>query len=435
MTAHLDARYGLLVRRSWTAPLIFVLMTGIAILGYKYPTAPREWLSRLRTAEIAEAPVAEPENPYRRSGRRRGMDQPVGGMTLFSSEVMIIASCDDFFRPSSAKAIRDVVDALVASPVVSHITWMDNAPPLNIFGLPEPALPDHRASQTTFDQAKQRAMKNPMIAGQLLSRDAKHVLLLLQMDWFHVRSDADCTSKLLDIAHAKLAQQPGVSMTFGLTGDMPMRLRIGEQNKDNDRKFQYICYAGVLLMAAILFRGLSAVIISALPVAVGIFWSFGFIRFLEMEENPFNFVVVPVLLSMVGFTDSVHIIAQTRANRLRGQNSRNAIANALDEVGGACFLTSLTTAIGFASLWWAHHKVVQEFGICCVVGAAVMFVAVITTIPLACRTWLGYGIQRGEIGGWVERNFYRYTPILNGILQRPKSFAVVAVVLTLITGG
>ncbi len=154
-----------------------------------------------------------------------------------------------------------------------------------------------------------------------------------------------------------------------------------------------------------------------------------------MEENPFNFVVVPVLLSMVGFTDSVHIIAQTRANRLRGLNARNAIATALDEVGGACFLTSLTTAIGFASLWWAHHKVVQEFGICCVVGAAVMFVAVITTIPLACRTWLGNGIQRGEIGGWVERNFYRYTPMLNCILRYPKWFAVMAVVLTLITGG
>ncbi len=240
-------------------------MTSISILGYKYPTAPREWLARFQSTDAIEKPPAEPENPYRRSGRRRGVDQPVGSMTLFSSEVMIIASCDNFFRPDAAKAIRDVVDALVAAPEVSHITWMDNAPPLNIFGLPEPALPDHRASQTTFDQAKQRAMKNPMIAGQLLSRDAKHVLLLLQIDWFNVRSDADCTSKLLDIANATLAQHPDVPMTFGLTGDMPMRLRIGEQNKENDRKFQYICYAGVLLMAAILFRGLAAVIISALP--------------------------------------------------------------------------------------------------------------------------------------------------------------------------
>ncbi len=435
-------RYGVLVRRDWVTLLLFGVMSGIALLGYKYPTAPREWLARVwpadneaETSAAETAPAATTGKRDRNGGRRRNADRPIGGMTLFSSEVMILASCDDFFRPAAARAIRDVVDTLTALPEVSYITWMDNAPPLNIFGLPEPALPDHRSSQTAFDLAKQRAMKNPMIAGQLLSRDTKHVLLLLQIDWYYVRSDSDCTTKLLDTANATLAKHADVSMTFGLTGDMPLRLRIGEQNKENDRKFQYICYAGVLLMAAILFRGLSAVIISALPVAVGIFWSFGFIRFLDMEENPFNFVVVPVLLSMVGFTDSVHIIAQMRANRLRGLTTREAIAAALDEVGGACFLTSFTTAIGFGSLWWAHHKVVQEFGICCVVGAAVMFVAVLTTIPLACRTWLGHGIQRGEIGGWVERNFYRYTPVLNGILRRPKLFSALAVMLTLVTGA
>jgi uncharacterized protein len=186
-------------------------------------------------------------------------------------------------------------------------------------------------------------------------------------------------------------------------------------------------------MAGILFRGIAAVIISALPVAVGVFWAFGFIRFLDMEENPFNYVVVPVLLSMVGFTDSVHIIAQIRARRASGIGGRESIAAALDDVGGACFLTSLTTAIGFASLWWAHHQVVREFGICCVIGAAVMFIAVMTTIPLACRTWLGRGIQRGEKGGWIENNFYRVMPGIRWILQHPRKVATTAVLLTLVT--
>jgi uncharacterized protein len=74
-----------------------------------------------------------------------------------------------------------------------------------------------------------------------------------------------------------------------------MRLRIGEKNEENDRKFQYICYLGVLIDGGDLFRSFSAVVIAALPVVIGIFWSFGFIRFLDMQENPFNFVVVPVL--------------------------------------------------------------------------------------------------------------------------------------------
>ncbi len=355
-------------------------------------------------------------------------------MSLFASEVMLVVTAKDFFEPSAAKAIREVVDDLNALPQVAKITWIDNAPPLNIFGLPEPALPDYRASNERFMQAKAKAMRNPMIAGQLLSRDGKTLLLLLDIDWFYVRSDADCTSKLVDQAKSTLARHSNVQMGVAATGEMPMQLRIGEKNAENDQKFSYIVYGGVLLMAAILFRGLAAVIIAALPVAIGIFWSFGFIRFLEMEENPFNFVVVPVLLSMVGFTDSVHLIAQIRVHRAKGLSARDAAARALDEVGGACFLTSLTTAIGFASLWWAHHKVVQEFGICCVVGAGVMFISVITTIPLACRSWLGRGIQQGEIGGWVERNFYRFLPVVRWIVLRPLPISIAAVVLTAVTG-
>ncbi len=134
-------------------------------------------------------------------------------MTLFSSEVMIIASCDDFFRPDSAKAIRDVVDALVASPEVSQITWMDNAPPLNIFGLPSLHF---RIIELHKRRSIMRSTRDEESDGRwsTVSRDAKSVLLLLQIDWFNVRSDADCTSKLLDIANATLAQHPGVSMTL-----------------------------------------------------------------------------------------------------------------------------------------------------------------------------------------------------------------------------
>lgn len=432
MFARQSSRFGVMVRRPWIALLLFAAMTILSMIGYQRPTLPREIFHRWFPATPSDTELSSAATP--REASRANRDRPVSSMRLFASEVMLVVTADEFFEPVHAKAIREVVDELNAMPQVSHITWLDNAPPLNIFGLPEPALPDHRASLVRFEQAKAKALRNPMIAGQLLSRDGKTLLLLLDIDWFHVRSDADCTTNLVERARSTLAEHPQAKIDVAITGDMPMRLRIGDKNKENDRKFQWIVYCGVLVMAAVLFRGLSAVIIAALPVAVGVFWAFGFIRYLDMEENPFNFVVVPVLLSMVGFTDSVHIIAQIRARRAAGLPGKKATAAALDDVGGACFLTSLTTSIGFASLWWANHTVVQEFGICCVVGAGVMFVAVMTTIPIACRTWLGRGIERGEIGGWIERNFHHCLPLIRAILKRPGPVAGVAISLTLVTG-
>lgn len=411
-------------------------MTIASTIGYKRPDLPRELFAKLfpQAATVPEESSDKSDGRDGNSSSRKSNDRAVASMSLFASEVMLVVTADEFFEPATSKAIREVVDDLNSLPQVAGITWLDNAPPLNIFGLPEPALPDHRASLTRFEQGKAKTLANPMIAGQLLSRDGKTLVLLLSIDWFHVRSNADCTSRLIEQTQKTLSRHPDVRINVAVTGDMPMRLRIGDKNKENDRKFQWIVYGGVLVMAGILFRGFAAVIIAALPVAVGVFWAFGFIRFLDMEENPFNFVVVPVLLSMVGFTDSVHIIAQIRARRGKGLTGRESVAAALDDVGGACFLTSLTTAIGFASLWWAHHKVVQEFGICCVIGAGVMFVAVMTTIPLACRTWLGRGIERGDIGGWIERNFHRCSPAIQAILRYPKPVAVAAIILTIVTG-
>jgi predicted RND superfamily exporter protein len=426
------SRFGLLVRHPWLAIGIFVAMSVASGIGYKRPDLPRQWYAALFPSTSTEV-TSPPSEGVNEGTYRKDRDQRVASTPLFASEVMLVIQADDFFEPKTAKAIREVVDDLNAMPQVSEIIWMDNAPPLNIFGLPEPALPDHRSSPIKFEHAKERALSNPMIAGQLLARDGKTLLLLPQIDWFHVRSDADCTTKLIERTAETLARHPEVTIKVAVTGDIPMRLRIGDKNAENDRKFQWIVYCGVLVMAAVLFRGLSAVIIAALPVSVGVFWAFGFIRFLDMEENPFNFVVVPVLLSMIGFTDSVHIIAQIRARRMKGLAPNDAAAMAMEDVGGACLLTSLTTAIGFGSLWWAHHEIVQEFGICCVVGAAVMFVAVMTTIPIACRTWLGPGIQRGEIGGWIERNFHLCLPMVQAILRRPVPVATAAIVITVVT--
>ena len=307
---------------------------------------------------------------------------------------------------------------------------MDTAPPLNIFGMPEPALPDHRASPVRFAQAKQEAIKHPLIGGQLLSRDGKTAILLIQMDWFHVRTNDDCTRALESTAAAAAQQHATSPMDFAVTGELPLQLLFKRSTLENDRKFQWIAYAVVLTLAAIIFRGFTAVLITALAPILGIFWTLGCIRFFDIQDNPFNTVVVPVLLSMVGFTDGVHMMTQIRKHRSEGMTGREAALKAMDEVGTACFLTSLTTAIGFGSLGWAHHDIVREFGWCCVLGVAITFIAVIAAIPLACSSWLGRSVHAGLSKGLIESNVGRLTGGMDWILRYPKRIAWSGLALT-----
>lgn len=422
---------GTFVRRPWLAAVIFMTLSGLSLVGYYDP-------SLLVDPPQIDQPVGQAGGMSGRAERRRGREpaastaasSDVAPLMLFGSEVMLLVRGDNFFTPAAARGLRRAVQRLEALPQVSAVMWMDRAPPLNLFGLPEPALPDHRASQRRFDAARQRALANPMIAGQLLSNDGHTLMFSLSLDHFFVRSDADCTTRLVDEVQQALHAEE-LDFEVGVTGELPIRLVMSAASQDNDRKFQYIAYGVILLLAAILFRGVSAVLITALAPICGVFWTMGCIRFLHFEDNPFNHVVVPVLLSLVGFTDGVHMMTQIRVHRSAGLAVRGAVARALDEVGTACFLTSLTTAIGFGSLSWAHHQVVREFGWCCVLGVGITFLAIMTAIPLACLTPLGRRVHRGQGRGWIDRNLQHATRIVSVVLRRRRLFVAAALLTTL----
>ncbi len=243
--------------KPWVAVLVIVLMSTLSAIGYHDPALLVGQPDRGDgSSAVGGMSGRGGGNRSASTAQRRQPEAPPVDVTpvmLFGGEVMLLINGEDFFSPPVARALREAIEGLEALPQVRQVMWMDRAPPLNLFGLPEPALPDHRASQRRFDSARERALANPMIAGQLLSHDARTLMLSIQLDWFHVRSDADVTDHLVATVADAFARND-VSMDIGVTGEIPIRLVMSAATKDKDRKFQYIAYGVILLMATILFR-------------------------------------------------------------------------------------------------------------------------------------------------------------------------------------
>tara|TARA_R110002049_G_scaffold72490_7_gene187503 strand:- start:58896 stop:61241 length:2346 start_codon:yes stop_codon:yes gene_type:complete len=376
---------------------------------------------------------AEPQRTQTSNTKRGGNKAPknVSPIQVAAGDVVIVARCDQFFTRDGADAIRDSVSAVKALPQVADVFWMDEAPMLNIFGLPEPIFPQGNASQTRFDSAKERALEHPLVGGQLLSPDANTMLLMVSINWLFVNEDSDCTDALRDAAAAAAAHYPAVDMDFAVTGEVPIMLSRASSNLENERKYQFIGFSMALCIAWVLFRGISSVIIVALAPALGVFWTLGIIHFTSMDGNPFNAVIVPVLLSMVGFTDGVHMMVQVRRHRADGMTAREAARTSIREVGIACWLTSLTTAIGFGSLALAHHEQVREFGYCCVIGVLMTFLAVVTIIPLACASPLGNRVHSGHGKNLIDNNLDRIVGLIDWVMKYPRGISAFAILCTL----
>jgi predicted RND superfamily exporter protein len=358
-------------------------------------------------------------------------------VSLSNSDAVIVvhSAADEFFSPQGARALRHVVEELESLDYVRNVLWMDQIPTLNIFGLQEPLFPRAESSERRFALARERALSHPLIGGQLLSDDGRTLLLLVNFDWLFLQSDDDCMSGLRLAAERAAAEHPGVHLSFQVTGRTPIYITLMRTHRENQRKYQIIGYGVVLLMAIVLFRGIRAVLIVSLAPVMGVFWTLGILRFFDLQDNPFNDVLLPVMLSMVGLTDGVHLMVEIRRQSAAGLNGRDAARVALDKVGLACFLTSLTTAIGFGSLMLAHHEIVQEFGLSCVLGVVILFLAVIAVIPLACSTWLGRGVHVGHEKGLVDRNLVRIGGVIDFVLRHARPISFLSIVGTLVLVG
>lgn len=393
------------------------------MLGYTMPEQVRDWFTPAPVEQVQQGPAVPPK-------KKQVKPPDVSPISLTDADTILVIDSDEFFTKDSVKALRAIVEDLESLDYVRSVFWLDDIPNLNIFGLREPLVPNERASQKRLDAAREKTINHPLVGGQLLSVDGKTLLLMVKFDWLYVVDDEACTTGLKQVAQKVAAKYPGVNFSFMTTGRVPIYLTAVQTHNANKVKYQVIGYGMILLMAIILFRGISAVIIVALAPMFGVFLTMGIIQFFDFQDNPFNDVVLPVLLSLVGLTDGVHLMVQIRRHRAEGLSGRDAARRGIQEVGLACFLTSVTTAIGFGSLSLAHHETVREFGYSCVIGVLLTFIAVITVIPLACRTWLGRSIHRGYGKGIIDRHLGRISVIIDLVLKRTKLISSLGIGIT-----
>lgn len=97
---------------------------------------------------------------------------------------------------------------------------------------------------------------------------------------------------------------------------------------------------------------------------------FGLMRMLDVDLNPANLIVLPLLLGL-GMDGGVHIVHDFRLQTEHGYRISPSIINSL-------VLTSTTTMVGFGSMLLAAHQGLYSFGLVLTIGvAASVFVALV----------------------------------------------------------
>ncbi|MBF0449476.1 MAG: MMPL family transporter [Candidatus Magnetomorum sp.] len=142
----------------------------------------------------------------------------------------------------------------------------------------------------------------------------------------------------------------------------------------------------IVFILFVLFRSFSAILWPVVIIVLTIIWTLGLIGWSGIPSSAMIQVIVFISFS-VGIADSVHILSGYLFFRNQKFLHDDAINSVMKKSGLACFLTSLTTAVGLISLILVPLKPISNFGIFASVAVILAFVFSVTLLPLMLDIW------------------------------------------------
>ena len=283
--------------------------------------------------------------------------------TLFSSEV--------------SKALRGFTRAAATARGVETVVSILNIPGQN--GMLLYPLPD--ASPEEFAEARELATAHPVVAGQFLSESGETMLVSIVLESNEPQTISKIEPIFSKLRELKDHSFAGVAAEASFTGSVAIRI---ETLSGVRREFFQISGLGTIVavfVAILLFRSPTTTLIVAAGPTTAVIWTLGLMGYLGLDIEGIS-TPLPTIVFVVAFANAVHLMLDIRRSRRLGEAPIDAARTAVSHLGLACFLTSLTTAIGFGSLMLAETISVQRFGLSAAMGSVLGLAANLTVVPL-----------------------------------------------------
>jgi predicted RND superfamily exporter protein len=132
----------------------------------------------------------------------------------------------------------------------------------------------------------------------------------------------------------------------------------------------------VSLIMVVIYRKPVGIIISLGSIALGLLLFTGYLGFIGIELNAIS-ALFPVIMLIVGSSDVIHIFSKYVDELNAGKEKNEAMRITIKEIGLATFMTSFTTAIGFASLMTSRLQTISDFGWNAAIGVMIAYATVL----------------------------------------------------------
>ena len=281
------------------------------------------------------------------------------------NETLVLVEAPDLGSPAVLRHLQDFQFELQLIDGVGTVYSMFSLrDPPDASGAAPLVINDTATGLTT--ELAQRVRAHPILGDKLLSKDGKATLYVVTPT--EPKAPLSVTRALkakIEATAADVFASTDVKVT--VSGFPVIRAAILDVLKRDQIVLNVAGSLVGLIMALLVFRSVTAAILSAIPAIVGGLTVLGFMGLFAVKVSVMT-TVIPALIMILGYADGMHLCFAWRRHRDTGMGVLAAERLAQREVGGACVLAAVTTAVAFVSLMISKVLMVRTFGIAGAIG-------------------------------------------------------------------
>lgn len=305
--------------------------------------------------------------------------------TFGSDRITIVYVKDqDLFDPEKLEVLRKVVES------IEHLAFVEKT--RSLFNVPEIRVRDELVTTKPFlahlptdtaqvNRIRDSALKNPFVRKNLLSPSGTALAINVYLREVDYEADAEFDAHVAETIDRAINPLHDVFDEAFQVGLPYVRSSIAEAV--SEEQYEIIATAFVILLFVLLlvFRKSTAMVIPFIVGSLSVVWMLGALAALAIPLSVLT-AVVPILMVIIGSTESVHLLAEYYHGTATGLHRLRAIRSMARRQSLAISLTFITSYIGFLAVSANPIGLVREFGLVASTGLAVNFLLTVLLVPV-----------------------------------------------------
>jgi putative drug exporter of the RND superfamily len=244
-------------------------------------------------------------------------------------------------------------------------------------------------------------------------------------------NDNGAVTDLVDNLRAAITRSsppPGVQVH--LAGQVAIQVDQQKQSGNTGNQVQFVALIFILVLLLLIFRSLLAPFITVIPALLSVAISGPLVAELAnhgLKVSQLSQLLLIVLVLGAGTDYGLFLVFRVRERLRLGDNSKEAVVNALTKVGESITFSALTVVAALLSLLFATFQIYSNLGIPLAIGIGVMLLAGLTLLPALLAIF-------GRAAFWPSKNKAGATTtgvwgrIASRVVKRPGAALLIGVI-------